>query len=379
MEKDMKQEGARPRKSMSDRLNNALARDGNLSRLLTSASAPTNAVPGFRDRLFYQMAAARDAKPRKLLWRFLAAAICTVAVVVVLVGMVVYPYFWASSGVSLTASINQGTAAITQTKPWFFSWGSNVAHYSLKHGDSVSLAEGDRITTGADTLVVLSMFNKSSVKIYPNSELVVSELQARDAEDPYLVRLLLNSGRATSRVTGIDYGLETPVAATRVLGTDFTTAIINNDHTNLATNEGAVQVSMEGKTVQVAAGEEVQAIRGQPLVITSQRSPQIGLTAYGIGNTRVWPSINASQRLPEITLEQRARPGVTSSQLTISGRTDPEATVTINGYPRPTDLDGGFSITMGLKPGPNEITISATSRAGKTTTVNMVFILPETK
>jgi hypothetical protein len=351
-----------------------LARDGNLSRLMTSASAPTNAVPGFRDRLFYQMTAAREAKPRK--WRLLAAALCTVAVVVVLVGMVVYPYFWARSGASLTASINQGTAAITQTKPWFFSWGSNLVHYSLTHGDSVSLAAGDRITTGADTLVVLSMFNKSSVKILPNSEMVISKIQARDAEGPYLVRLFLNSGRATSSIVGIDYGLETPVAAAGVLGTDFTTAIINNDHTNLATNQGTVQVSMEGKTVQVAAGEEVQAIRGQPLAITSQRSPQIGLTAYGIGNTRVWPSINASSRLPEIILEQPARPGVTSSQLTISGRTDPEATVTINGYPRPIDLDGGFSITMGLKSGANEITISATSRAGKATTVNMIFILP---
>jgi hypothetical protein len=151
---------------------------------------------------------------------------------------------------------------------------------------------------------------------------------------------------------------------------------ITSDHTYLATNEGVVQLTMEGNVVQVPAGEEVQAIRGQPLVVTSQKPPTIGITAYALGTTIVWPLIVTSQSAPPVTIEQPAGPEVTSSPLSLLGRTDPEATLTINGIPLPVDIDGMFFTTMGLKSGANEITITATSRAGKTTTFNAVLTLP---
>lgn len=325
----------------------------NMSRLMASATTQTGAVPGFRDRLRYQLVAEVEKEQRERRWRRLAPALAAVLATVVLIGTVIYPNFWAGSGIRVNATVKQGTGVAMKTKPWFFAWGSRLAQYNLNSGDTISLAAGDRIATGPDAMAVIALPNGSNVKLYNSSELVISELKESDANDSYLVRLKLDAGRATSNINRLDYGLETPAAAASVPGTEFRMEAITGDHTYLATNAGAVQLTMEGNLVQVSAGEEVQAIRGQPLVVTSQRPPPV-------------------------TIEQPAGTEVTSSVLTLMGRTDPEATVTINGYPFPVDVNGMFFTPLGLKSGPNELTITATSgRTGKTTTVNLVLILLE--
>lgn len=349
----------------------------NVSRLMASTTTQIRAVPSFRDRLRYQLIAEAEKEQQKRRWIRLAPALAIVVAIVVLIGMVIYPNFWAGSSISVTATVKQGTGVATKTKPWFFAWGTRVVQYNLISGDTILLAEGDRIATGPDAAIVIALFNESRVKLYPSSDLVISELKAIDAKDSYLVRLKLDAGQAISTINHINYGLETPLAAASVLGTDFRMEAITSDHTYLATNEGVVQLTMEGNVVQVPAGEEVQAIRGQPLVVTSQKPPTISITVDALGTTIVWPLIVTSQSAPPVTIEQPAR--TEASQLTLLGRTDPEATLTINGDRLPVDIDGMFFTTMGLKSGANEITITATSRTGKTTSFNVVLTLPETR
>ncbi len=60
---------------------------------------------------------------------------------------------------------------------------------------------------------------------------------------------------------------------------------------------------------------------------------------------------------------------VESSRVVVEGKTDPDTTVTINGVSVIVRDDGRFYEQIGVDPGVNKITIIATSRFGKATTI----------
>lgn len=73
---------------------------------------------------------------------------------------------------------------------------------------------------------------------------------------------------------------------------------------------------------------------------------------------------------PPLTLEKPANESVTpEKRIDVLGRTDSDATVTINGVSVLVRSDGRFFDQVILTPGVNTITIVATSRFGKATTV----------
>ncbi|MCL4200076.1 helix-turn-helix domain-containing protein [Patescibacteria group bacterium] len=59
---------------------------------------------------------------------------------------------------------------------------------------------------------------------------------------------------------------------------------------------------------------------------------------------------------------------VTSSRVVVEGKSDADATVTINGISTIVRDDGRFYEQIAVEPGVNKITVSATSRFGKTST-----------
>lgn len=76
------------------------------------------------------------------------------------------------------------------------------------------------------------------------------------------------------------------------------------------------------------------------------------------------------RRTPVLTIESPLNQAVVSEKrVDVLGQTDPDATVTINGISVLVGSDGKFFDQVNLDPGVNKITIVATSRLGKTTTV----------
>jgi cytoskeletal protein RodZ len=67
---------------------------------------------------------------------------------------------------------------------------------------------------------------------------------------------------------------------------------------------------------------------------------------------------------------------VSKRSVTVSGKTDGEATVRVNNQPIVTDDDGKFTIQIQIYEGTTEITVKATSRSGKETVVKRM-IKPE--
>lgn len=74
-------------------------------------------------------------------------------------------------------------------------------------------------------------------------------------------------------------------------------------------------------------------------------------------------------KAPPLTLTSPANQQiVTGSRVVVEGKTDPDTTVTINGVSTIVRDDGRFYEQVPLEAGVNKITITATSRFGKTTT-----------
>jgi hypothetical protein len=321
----------------------------NLARLLASAATVVEARSSFKERLRWQMEQKElvEAQRRRLpLWVPALAA----TAVILLLGMVIYPIFWAGRGLNIAADVNQGTAVVTQTKPVFFNLVNKAVSSTLVTGDMASLAVGDEISVGADSGAVVTLFGTSNIKLFPGSELIITELKAQGKEGSPLARVRLDTGRATSEINGLKFEIATPCAVATVSGTAFRVEVISDGHTFLATDDGVVQLTMEGNTCQVSAGEEVQAIKGQTLAVRAQKPPPL-------------------------LIDSPAQPEVSSSPVTLSGRTDPEATITVDGEAVPVDINGAFSTVIDLKPGANPVTVVASSPVGRTTTVNIVLIL----
>lgn len=80
---------------------------------------------------------------------------------------------------------------------------------------------------------------------------------------------------------------------------------------------------------------------------------------------------NRLSQSPALTVTQpKDNLVVSEARLDVFGKTDPDATVTVNNISVLVRSDGQFFDQLTLDPGVNKITITATSRYGKVTTIN---------
>ena len=212
-----------------------------------------------------------------------------------------------------------------------------------------NLSEGDKITLGSGSTAEISLFNDSSLTLWPGSTLDINELESMDEQGTPFARVTLETGRATSEINNFSYELATPSTVAAVLGTAFQTEVISDNQTYMATIEGTIELTMNGDTVQVSAGEEVYAVKGEKPEVKEQGPPKLVVSPDKLD--------------------------VSSPDIVLTGETDIEAEVTVNGEPVPVNLDSTFSVELSLDPGPNTVVVTATSPAGKTITIEHTFTL----
>ena len=338
----------------------------NFASLMVHSSTPAEPVFGFKERLWAQLTAEQYKAKKRKPYIFLIPAFSAAAVVVLLIGFVFYQGMGLNMENSSVAAVKEGNAFVMQVKPLFFNWGNRLVQSNISTGSTVSLKAGDIIETGKDSMAILSMYNGSTVTLYPGSGLIVNEYNKENNSGKYIVKLRLYSGTAVSSINNIDYTIETPAAEASVAGTEFSTEVINNDQTILATSKGIVTLAMDGDSIQVGAGEYVHAIKGQPLVVCTEDPPVLFVQSQFSG---INYCLNGICRMHG--------PVVSYSPITLRGRTDPEATLTVNGKPVAVEFDGDFSAVIDLRPGENVIPISATSPSGKTSLINLLLTYTE--
>ena len=78
---------------------------------------------------------------------------------------------------------------------------------------------------------------------------------------------------------------------------------------------------------------------------------------------------------PALALSEPAQPQVKTSTVLLSGVTTPGAQLVLNRQPLSVDAEGRFTQKLRLSPGPNQLVLIATDRAGNSVTLQSVVIL----
>ncbi len=148
----------------------------------------------------------------------------------------------------------------------------------FKSGERSVVLMGDRILTGDNSRALLTFSDGTTMEMAANADVTLTELQMDNATSLRIIHFKVWLGKTTHRVAhalapASRYQVESPSSSAAVRDTVFTVETFSNEHTRIATDEGTVRVDIGQETVDVHAGEVVDAIVGQPLNVRLQNPP----------------------------------------------------------------------------------------------------------
>lgn len=120
--------------------------------------------------------------------------------------------------------------------------------------------EGDRVHTHPLSAATLVFFNKSTTDLAADTEIAVTQMSSQRGGDPVVV-LYQSLGQTYNQVQRLPdnasrFEIETPTAVVAVHGTEFVLTVEADGTTYVAVVEGVVNVTAQGTTVAVRAGQE---------------------------------------------------------------------------------------------------------------------------
>ena len=138
---------------------------------------------------------------------------------------------------------------------------------SIARGDT--LAVGDRVVTALRSAISFEFADGTQLLVGPDSEVVFDALSTFQGQGMLDTRIRLQRGRLENRVKPISspdgrYEIHTPAAVTVVRGTQFRMAADEDGLSRSEVTEGLVNVSAEGETVPVEAGQGTRIRPGEP-------------------------------------------------------------------------------------------------------------------
>ncbi|MBN1152420.1 MAG: FecR domain-containing protein [Dehalococcoidia bacterium] len=322
----------------------------NVGRLVSSATVddgPGSAARQSIRNAIWRELDSRGSRTGRMRWfpRVLVLGASAVAVA----GFFLYPLIWAHTRDGAELTVTQSEAEVSRVRPLFFGLGTRVSNIILTQGETMTVGAGDTISTGAASSATLSFFDRGTVTLYPTSVLTITGVEESGPRVNPSASVHLGAGQVRNLFEDFSFALLTPDVSTTVLGTAYKVDVLAGGHTKITTDEGAVRVDMEGQSVEVGAGEEVVAVRGEALQVLPQRPPRL-------------------------TIESPLSPEVSSPTVVLEGTTSVDASVTVDGRTVTVGVDGSFKAEVALQPGANRVAVVATSPIGRSVTVELVLL-----
>jgi hypothetical protein len=139
--------------------------------------------------------------------------------------------------------------------------------WQVASDDSI-LTNGARLRTASFSSVLLTFPDGSLAQIGPDSEISIEKLTVDPTNGTRDISLMQWSGESTHTVVSFDgatpnYRVDTPSASGQVKGTQFHVQVVA-DQTVWMVDDGAVEVSGGGTSVQVEAGEKTSVSADEP-------------------------------------------------------------------------------------------------------------------
>ncbi|MCL4868637.1 MAG: FecR domain-containing protein [Anaerolineae bacterium] len=271
-------------------------------------------------------------------------AVALVALIIVLLTALVMAQ---PTRMEATLVVTEGEAVIVQNGPRL----TGSTQRTVFAPEAVVVKAGDEIWVGAAASAQLRLYDGSTVDLFANTALQVTELQTNN--DTYRVRLAMLAGKTLSRVErvlgiGDAFEIKTPSSTASVRGTIFTVEIITLESTLFICDEGIVIVQMGSAAAELPAGYQLLAVVGQPLQVQPQgaampaAAPELPAAAPLVAEPSPEPLLTPTAVPPTATATATATPTATASATpTATATSTATATATTSSVPTGTATPPG--------------------------------------
>ena len=180
-----------------------------------------------------------------------------------------------AAGAATILSILDGSASVAR---------GTSAFAPASDGDLVNI--GDRVQTDISSHAMVTFFDGSTLEIEP-ATMVQIEDAASAASGAISIRISQTIGRtgaSVQKLTRADskFEIRTPTAVAAVRGTGFITEVLADGTTTVETTDGNVQVTGQGQSVLVGAGQTTTVLPNSPPSGPVSRSTQPNLLRFGM-------------------------------------------------------------------------------------------------
>ena len=201
-------------------------------------------------------------------------------------------------------------------------------------GDRKRVLAGDVVRTGSDGWLTLKWVDNSKIRVGPGTTLKVLRCQfspSRDA-DTYLFKM--DVGQVWVRVLKAlskpsKFEIATPTATAAVRGTVFSVKVAPDGKTQVTVLEGEVRVRSGDSEILVPRSQAADAGSGGPKAMTAAQKSG-------------WDRVQ-DLALPELSLNDTCPLNDAATMVTVAGKAEKGAQVSVNGQPVQSSADGVFS------------------------------------
>ena len=213
---------------------------------------------------------------------------------------------------------------------------ANIGTKLQKVGDSISTGKNSRTILALDTEIAF-------VEVAENTKLQIQKLHST-SNNGKVTELLVTGGQVRLKVRPLNnresrLEIKTPAGITGVRGTEFGVSVQPSGKTGVATLEGQVVTSAQGKTVSVNKGFQSFVIPGKP------PSPPVRLQ-------------------DDTSLQIKILADMGNQQAKIAGKVDPVNLIILANESLITNQNGEFEVITAL-PNNRKIAVSITTPLGK--------------
>lgn len=241
--------------------------------------------------------------------------------------------------------------------------------------DRARVAAGDTVKTDANGSLKLSYLDGTRLQIDPGAVVTVLKAQVNTVSHAEASVFKLDLGRVWIRVLKVlsqksKFDVQTPTATAGVRGTVFSVAVAPDGKTSVSVREGEVALRSS------AAGEPTRVGKGQ-MAVPAAAGAWANQALQG-EEDRLWRHNDAIAN-PNLEVQEPARgarfaPG---AAISVEGRAEIGARVTVNGQQVPLRVKGLFTapVPAPSRPGPFTVSVRAEDARGYVSTVEVPVVV----
>ncbi len=231
-------------------------------------------------------------------------------------------------------------------------------------GDKEFVKTGDTLSTGPQSSLALNWIDGTRICVGPSTVLTVLQCQINKSTDAETSVFKLNTGQIWIRIIRVlsqqsKFEIRTPTATAGVRGTIFSVKVTDGV-TEISVYDGTVSVQSASGAVEVTENKSLALMGGAPQVVQ-----------FSAADRQAWEGSLADLG-PYLEIEQpRPQQAVSGDSVTVTGRCEQGAQLTINDQPVTLKPKGRFSLEIPVPSDQPTFTIQAVATAvrGRTTTV----------